>query len=232
MAIVTPTLLNIRTRVRFFIQEPVQANFKDSDINYAINHAQQTVATDIDQVDENYFVNTTPTQFTTVGGTKFYPLANDVWKVIRLEDFITATMIPFAEVNSFNNFLNNTSPPLVVGNNLEFVASIVGNSIGLLPVPGSSGQILQYWYVPILPDMMNDSDTSQIPIPFIDLLAIQAAIDVMIADEQDTSQLERRYSAELHRLTIAARSRNQQNPRYVRRTNDSSPLTGTWPGVI
>lgn len=232
MAITTPTRADLRARVRFFIQEPVQANFKDSDINYALNHAQQTVATDIDQVDENYFVATTPTQITTVAGQKFYPLANDVWKVVRLEDFITATMIPFAEVNSFNNFLNNTSPPLVVGNNLEFVASIVGNSLGLLPVPGSSGQVLQYWYVPILPDMASDSDTSPIPIPFLDLLSIQAAIDVMIADEQDTSQLERRYAEEKRRLTVAARSRNQQNPRYVRRSNDNSPMTGTWPGVL
>ena len=101
--VVTPTLLQLRGRVRFYIDEPVQANFQDSDLNWAINRAQQKVATEISLVDEQYFVNTTPTVVTSVAGQRFYPLASDFWKMTRLEDVNTGIRLEFGQFADQDN---------------------------------------------------------------------------------------------------------------------------------
>lgn len=224
--VVFPTLAQIRSRVRFYIDEPSQANFLDSDINWAINDMQQFVATEINQVDEKYFVSTTPTSITLVAQQQFYPLANDFWKMTRLEDQSTGLMIPFTEIDSQNNFFQTPIPPLVSITEAGYAAMIVGNSVGFTPMPTSASQTVDYYYVPILPDLGSDSSTSQIPRQFIDLLAIQAAIDCFIKDEQDTRQLEGRYTTRMNQLVRTTRNRQQQNPKKVRRVGDTTQYPG------
>lgn len=226
-AVVFPTLAQVRQRVRFYIDEPVQANFLDSDLNWAINDVQQDVAVDIAQVDEQYFVSTAPTVITFIANQQYYPLASDFYKMTRLEDLTTGLQIPFTDIDSQNNFFQNSIPPLVPINSGSYSAMIVGNSVGFTPQPTVSGQQAQYWYVPILPDMTSDSDASSIPRPFIDLLAIQAAIDAKIKDEDDTLALERKYSRKKMQLMNSVRNRQQQNPKHVRRVGDTA-----YPGWV
>lgn len=221
-----PTLKKIRQRTRFFIDEPVQANFTDSDLNYAINEAQQFVATEISQVDEQYFVSTTPTLITLQQNIQYYNLAPDFWKMTRLEDVQTGLPIAFTDINSQNQNIVSSVPPLVSSNSAGFSAMIVGNSLGFTPVPTQSGLQARYWYVPVLKDLTSDQSTSQIPRMFIDLVAIQAAIDAMIKDENDTSPLERAYNRKFSQLTRVARDRQQQSPKHVRRVNDSMGSPG------
>lgn len=216
--LVTPTLLQIRTRVRMFLQEPQQANYADSDINWAINQAQQEVATEISLVDEKYFVATTPTIITSVANQRFYPLATDFWKMTRLEDATTGLRLEFADFAQQNNFFADAVPPLVASNQIGYGMSIVGNSLAITPTPTTSGVSAQYWYVPVLQDMTSDTDSSVMPIMFIDLLAIQAAIDMLIGDEDDTVALERKYARRFNQLVRATRDRQQQSPKMVSRT--------------
>lgn len=216
-SLVTPTLLQIRQRVRRFIDEPQQANYSDSDINWAINVAQQEVATEISLVDEKWFVNTTPTVITSVAGQRFYPLTVDFWKMIRVEDSTTGLRLEFVDFTDQNNFFADSVPPLVAQNQIGYGISIVGNSLAISPTPTTSGVTCQYWYVPILQDMTSDTDTSQIPSMFIDLLAIHASIDMLISDEDDTAALERKYAMRFQQLVRATRDRQQQNPKTVSR---------------
>lgn len=221
-SLVTPTLLQIRQRVRFFIDEPQQANYADSDLNWAINTAQQQVATEISLVDEKYFVATTPTVITSVANQRFYPLAADFWKMTRLEDATTGLRLEFADFSQQNNFFADAVPPLVAPNQIGYAMSIVGNSLAITPTPTTSGVQAQYWYVPVLPDMTADADASPIPSMFIDLLAIQAAIDAFINDEDDTTTLQNKYNIRFNQLVRAARDRQQQSPKMVART--ATPL--------
>lgn len=220
-SVVNPTLLQIRQRVRMFIDEPQQANFTDANLNWAINAAQQEVATEISLVDEQYFVATTPTIITAVAGQRFYPLATDLWKIVRLEDVNTGLKIPITSFNQQENYYGGPIPPLVNIGQAGYTAAIVGNSLAFTPTPGASGITSQYWFVPVLPDMTSDSDTSQIPRAFIDLLAIQAAMDAMIEDEADTGPLERKYNRRFNQLVRGTRDRQQQDPRSVSRVSDS-----------
>lgn len=217
-ALVTPTLLQIRQRVRRFIDEPQAANYSDSDINWAINTAQQEVATEISLVDEKYFVATTPTVITSVANQRFYPLATDFWKMTRLEDATTGLRLEFADFSQQNNFFADAVPPLVASNQIGYGMSIVGNSLAITPTPTTNGVSCQYWYVPVLQDMTSDADTSAIPTMFIDLLAIQASIDMLISDEDDTTQLETKYNRRFNQLVRATRDRQQQSPKMVSRT--------------
>lgn len=217
-AVANPNLLQIRQRVRRFIDEPQQANYSDSDINWAINTAQQEVATEISLVDEKYFVATTPMVITSVAGQRFYPLASDFWKETRIEDATTGLRLEFTDFAAQNNFYGDAVPPLVASNQIGYGLSLVGNSIAITPTPTTSGLTAQYWYVPVLPDMTSDSDTTQIPVMFVDLLAIQGAIDMLISDEDDTTALERKYSRRFNQLVRASRSRQQQSPKMVTRS--------------
>lgn len=221
-SVVFPTKAQIRARVRRFIDEPVQANFSNTDIDWAINQAQQEVATEISLVDEKYFVNTTPTVVTSVANQRFYPLANDFWKMTRLEDASTGLRLEFADFANQNNFYADAVPPIVAGNQVGYGIAIVGNSLAFTPTPTTNGLTAQYWYVPVLPDMESDSDVSAIPPMFIDLLAMQAAIDMMISDEADSSALMTRYTRRFNQLVRATRDRQQQSPRGVSRVSAPS----------
>ena len=232
-----PTRADVRQRVRFYIDEPVQANFLDTDINYAINDNQQDIATEIDQVDELYRVIPTPTVIQMKANTQFYDLPDDFWKMVRLQDLQTGLPIDFTDINSQNDFFQNF-PPLITstpfGGFSAFLAGgsqangQTGASLGFTPIPTDGTKSVQFWYVPIIQDMDNDTDTSAIPRQFYDLLAIQAAIDCMIKDQSDTTQLERKYSRRLDQLKRTTRDRQQQSPKYVRRVGNTQGYPGYY----
>jgi hypothetical protein len=224
-----PSRADIRTRVRFYIDEPIQANFLDSDINYSINESQQDVATEIDQVNEHYRVNPVPITIQLKANTQFYDLPDSFWKCSRLQDAQTGLPIDFTDINSQND-LFNSFPPLITGYAMgAFSAMIVGGtttgqsgtSIGFTPIPTDATKSALMWYVPIIEDMDADDDTSAIPRQFYDLLAIQAAIDCLIKDQADTAQLERKYSRRIEQLKRTTRDRQQQNPKHVTRVSNS-----------
>lgn len=231
-----PTRQDVRNRVRFYIDEPVQANFLDVDINYAINDAQQFVATEIDQVDEKYRVNPTATTINLKVNTQYYDLALDFWKMTRIQDQQSGLPIDFTDVNSQNDFFQNF-PPLIntypFGGFSAFIVGgsslgQVGGSVGFTPTPTDSTKSILYWYVPIIQDLTDDSDSSAIPRQFMDLLAIQAAIDCRIKDDADTAQLERKFNRLIDQLKRTARDRQQQTPKYVRRTGNSQGFPGYY----
>lgn len=224
-AVYFPSRADIRGQVRFFIDEAVQANFTDADLNYAINTAQQDVATEMSLVNEQYFVNTTPTVITQIPGQQYYDLPTDFWKMVRLEDLTTGLQIPFTDIDSQNNFFQTAIPPLVSITFAGFAAMIVGNKVGFTPIPTATQQA-QFWYVPILPDLQSDTSTTQIPRQFTDLIAMKAAIYAMIKDEDDTTPLERQYAARFNQLVRATRDRQQQNPKKVRRIGDTTQYPG------
>lgn len=216
------TLKLIRQRVRFFLDEPVQANFLDADINYAINEAQQEVMLEIAQAGESFFVNTTPTVLNVVAGTQFYALADDFWKMVRMEDANTGVPVSFGDQNSQAE-VGRANAPLLTVNQLGSQAFIAGNSIGFRPTP-TAPQKFNYWYVPIVPDLSRETDQSPIPRPFVDILALRASIDGLVKDESEVQNLERQYIRRWNQLVRAVRDRQSQNPKYVRRVSSGYGL--------
>lgn len=214
-----PTLLQLRTRVRVFIDEVSQANFSDTSINYAINESQQSVATAIAQATEDYFVTPTSTPITILANTPNYALAADCWKIIKIQDSTTGLRIPYSKFGQRDKTPNVGGLTIPVTQSYGgYTYSLLGGSIVFDPTPTDTAFKPEYWYVPILPDMTADSDTSSIPRNFVDLVAIDAAIDMLIQDEDDTSALERKYNRRWQQMVMTSRDRQQQEPRRVTRT--------------
>ena len=75
---------------------------------------------------------------------------------------------------------------------------------------------------------LDDDDVTAIPRQFVDLLALQAAIDCYIKDEDDPSMLIAKYNRRLDQLKRTTRDRQQQSPKYVRRTSNSQGAGGYY----
>lgn len=232
-----PTLLDWRTRVRTFIDEDVQAYYKDSQINYALNQAQQWVANEITQVNEHYFANPIPTTITVtsanINGSSpgLYALATDFNKMIRMEIQSTGEQVPFIDINE-KSINNQAIPPLVntAGYGAGLQAYMLGSDVGFAPVPTDTSMIFQYWYDPIVPDLTNDTDVSVLPRNFSDIVPTKAAIDMFIKDEDQINNLTWKLNTEMEQLKRAARQRQTQNPKYVRRSGFDAPLY-PWLGM-
>lgn len=236
-AVYIPTLADWKARVRTFIDEAVQAYYTNTEIVYALNQAQQFFANEITQVNEHYFANPVPTTITVtaanINGTSpgLYALATDFNKMIRMEIQSTGEMVPAIDINE-KSINNQAVPPLVntagYGAGLQFY--ILGSNVGFAPTPTDTSMIFQYWYDPIVPDLVNDSDVSVLPRNFSDLVPTKAAIDMFIKDEDQINNLEAKMNLELDQLKRAARQRQTQNPKYVRRTGFDAPLY-PWLGL-
>jgi len=236
-AVYVPTLADYIARVRTFIDEATQAYYTNTEIIYAINKAQQWVANEITQVNEHYFANPVPTQIIvtaaniTGSSPGLYTLTVDFNKMIRMEIQSTGEMVPAIDINE-KSINNQAIPPLVntagYGAGLQFY--LLGNSVGFAPTPTDTTMVFQYWYDPIVPDMQATSDTSFLAANFTDLIPTKAAIDMFIKDEDQISNLQWKINIELDQLKRAARQRQTQNPKYVRRTGFDAPLY-PWLGM-
>lgn len=218
-ALGNPTRADLRGRVRVFIDEVTQANFTDTSINYALNEAQQRVAVEIAQATEDYFVNPVPVSITIQNNVAQYALAADCYKPIKVVDSATGLRIPYRKFGQVDQAPAIASTPLF-GNGYfsPYSFSMLGNFLVFNPTPTDTSFTPQYWYVPVLPDMTSDADSSSIPRPFVDLLCLDAAIDMLIQDEDDISPLQGKFNYRWAQMIKASRDRQQQEPRRVTRS--------------
>lgn len=217
-------LVNLRNRTRFYIDDTSQQDFTNADINYAINRAQQEVSAELRQVFEDFFVTNVPYLITTAANQELYPLPSDFIRLKRLERADTGEMVPMIDLNE-KSIYGNAVPPLVntAGYGSGISAYLLGEYLGLTPTPTDNTHPFNLYYVQRLADLVNDTDVTLIPSEYIDLLSILAAVDCMIKDESDTTQLRTLYAEKLDRLKRTARNRQTEMPKYVRR----SDFTGT-----
>jgi hypothetical protein len=228
-----PTLADLIARCRTYIDEATQANFTNTEIIYALNDAQQDVATEITQVNEHYFANVVPTLITPITNpiTQLYAVNSDFFKMIRLEIQTTGEMVPFIDINE-KSIDNIAIPPLVntAGYGAGMQAYMLGNSIGFTPPPTDPGMVFQYWYDPFVPDMTATTDVSILPRNFVDLLPELACVDMFIKDEDTIADIQNKFNRRIDQVKRTARQRQTQNPKYVRRTGFDAPLY-PWMGM-
>lgn len=214
------TLANLISRVRFFIDEPSQQNFTDSDISIALNFAQQDVAKEIVHTYEDYFekqADLNPAGGGTVAGTELYALPSDFLKFKRIERTDTGLVLPAIDLNEkYAAPLAPLTGSAVFGP-LSFY--VTGNSLGLTPVPQSVIPI-RLFYVYRLTDMdLITNPISDIPAEHHDMMSVRASIDMFIKDESDTSALEQRWNFLLDQMHRTLRQRQVQQPKSVRRVS-------------
>lgn len=216
------TLQQLIARTRFFIDEPSQQNFLDSDIISALNRGQEEVTKEINHVYQDYFekqADLRGDQATpgTVAGTELYALPSDFLYFKRIERTDTGELIPaLNDVNEKTSYSTALMPLILSGGSLSYY--VQDTAVGFTPTPATSIPI-RLTYVYRLPDMVLTTDTSAIPSEHHDLMAIYAAIECFIKDESDTSQFQNLWDQKLGRLVRTLRQRQIQEPKHVRRVD-------------
>ena len=87
-----------------------------------------------------------------------------------------------------------------------------GTKLGV--VAPSSSCTLRIWYIKRLADFAGDTDTTEIPAEFQNLIALQAAKLAMPSEMQSFPHQDE-YEQETNRLAAYIECRQRQSPRYV-----------------
>lgn len=228
-----PNLTTLVARVRFLIDEPTAQNFTDTDIIQAINFSQQDVAKEITHIYEDYFekqaalnpVNGVIGTGGTIPGTEFYTLPADFLKFKRIERADTGE--PITPIDQNEKAWNSQNLTSVVQQNAPLSYYVTGNSVGFNPIPATVIPIT-LTYVYRLSDLnfivAGVTDISDIPAEHHDMIAIRAAIDMFIKDQEDTTALDNRWNFLLDQLHRTLRQRQIQAPKRVRRVESGDGI--------
>lgn len=223
-----PNLTTLVARVRFLIDEPTAQNFTDTDIIQAINFAQQDVAKEVTHIYEDYFEKQAalnPAGGGTIAGTEFYTLPSDFLKFKRIER--TDTGEPITPIDQNEKAWNSQSLVTIIQQSAPLSYYVTGNAVGFNPIPATVIPITMT-YVYRIPDLnfitAGVTDISDIPAEHHDMIAVRAAIDMFIKDQEDTTALENRWAFLMDQMHRTLRQRQIQAPKRVRRTDTTSIL--------
>jgi hypothetical protein len=108
---------------------------------------------------------------------------------------------------------------------------VMGGNLFILPQ--NSNQLVQVWYVPMLPPMLNDTDMLSFSLSgWSEFVIVDAAIKALIKEEslEQAEALSARKSALLERIEVAATARDVDQPNTISnvRATMSDPGFSSW----
>jgi hypothetical protein len=141
-------------------------------------------------------------QYTLPNGSITYNNANTnvpfipppFYKLLGVDLALNSANNAYVTVNKFN-FIDrnrfvypNTASTIYGVFNLQY--RVMGNTIMFIPTP-SGGQVLRMWYIPRLPQLLSDTDTTSIGVSgWIEYAIVRAAKYALDKEESDTSKLD------------------------------------------
>lgn len=100
---------------------------------------------------------------------------------------------------------------------------LMGNKIMFIPVP-SSGQPICLWYIPRLPYLLAETDTTSVSISgWIEYVIVDAAIKALAKEESDTSVLMVQKAELKQRIEASAANRDAAEPEYIQDSRNNGP---------
>lgn len=238
----------------------VNSNFvTDAELNSYINQSMFELYDLLITVFEDYFL-ATPVQFATNGSQWIYPLpdgtltfqnginpqvnmvAPPFYKLKGVDLALETATNAYVTINKFN-FINrnrfvypNTASTIYGVFNLQY--RLMGNTLEFIPTP-TAGQNIRIWYVPRLPQLLNDTDTTTIGISgWIEYVIVKAAYYALTKEESDTSALVLQLEALTERIMTTASNRDEGQPDTISDTRAGngngwgSGFGGGWNGGI
>lgn len=214
-----------------------------SEWNFFINQAMYELYDLLITVYEDLYI-ATPVQFLADGSTYLYPLpngSNTFTNSVSLQPFIPA---PFYKLTGVDLALNSASNAFVTVNKFNFVdrnrfvypntAStiygvfnlqyrLLGSNIEFIPTP-SGGQTMRLWYIPRLPVLLQDNDTTTTGISgWLQYVIIRAAKYALDKEESDTTKLDSELLFLKARIEETASNRDAGMPDKI-----SDTRAGNW----
>lgn len=201
-----------------------QGYFTPTQVNLWINLAQRQVQMRLLQAGQNWYMKPVTTQ--TVAGQSDYVLPSDFIMEHRLEFVLSGT-----------GTSENRQPLLKITTNQQDLTSITqGNPssysikkdrVTLYPTP-QTANTLRLYYSPRVADLVNDSDTPDVPEQFMEYLALLAAFDGYIKDDRVPDNLSMKLLKYEELLKQMAQERTQDQSRQIVATGDYDTGGGSW----
>lgn len=254
-AIPTPTAEMTLSQIRLAAQQRadrVGSNFvTQAEWNSYINQSMFELYDLLVTVYEDYFI-ATPIQFIADGLTYLYQLPNGSNTFTNSLTGQTFTPQPFYKLSGVDLALNTANNAFVTVNKFNFIdrnrfvypntAStiygvfnlqyrVMGNNIEFIPTP-SGGQIIRMWYIPRLPQLLQETDTTSISISgWIEYVIVKAAYYALTKEEgSNTIDLQAQLAALQKRIEETASNRDAGIPDKISDNNYGNWANGWYGG--
>lgn len=151
---------------------------------------------------------------TLTSGLDTYPLPTDFYKMRKLELACDSTLTKWRKLHPSDLSDSTRHQSASVR---RFRYRIQGSSVlVLMPVPTSSTQVIRLWYIPIGPQLVNDSDAITFYVPAEQKLVLNIAYrDCLVRQDLDTSTVDREIDKLTAQLRRAGDSRDAGEPFYL-----------------
>lgn len=212
----SPTLATLRTRVRERANMENSTFVSDSElnryINYSINDLRDKM---IIKTGEEYFADTEP--YTLVDGTEEYSLPADFYKVISCQVlgdnglYFPLKRFEYAEQNEYARPLYYRSA--------DIRYRIRGSKLVINPATNIGGRVIRLIYVPLPPELTQDSDTLEGFNGWDEYVILLSAIKCLQKEEQDVADLKQELMVMDARLDKMMDNRDHSQPARVQDTS-------------
>lgn len=182
------TLTNLQTGVRVYLDESVQADFLDSEVTRSINYAYHDLISRIINDYELFYETITPFAYSVVANQQEYAIDPTLIKVTRVEinyapqqsNSVALRAIPVKMEEALLNLSNSAASGSVFNAGYYLHGNIGNQTIGFIPLPtqaDTTGQSIKVWGIAMPTDLVNGTDTANIPYVdnFAQLIELKAA---------------------------------------------------------
>ena len=169
-------MAQLRTLVRFYIDDRGSSRFTDAELLVFLNEGQKEVQKIIDEADENFFSDCQSYSVVTDTDSYEFGLPDNLKKVIQVERLVSGgTPVPAEYVE----FRKRHDYP-AIRHELNYFGIVKtapmyylrGLKIGI--ANPTESYTLRLWYTYAIPDLVNDADRSEIPPEYRNLIALSA----------------------------------------------------------
>jgi hypothetical protein len=180
------TQSELRTHTRVYLDETSEADWKDSQINRALNYAYMELFAAVVETYEDYYRTKAVTGL--VASQQEYALPDGFYKVRRIEVKYSSDD-PYNKANPFNFDQQRRSLSDVnAGSTSDPEYYLNGSFLGLVPIPSQDVTAgLLMWYIKQPDAMDEDDDFVNIPFPerYAGLIPLGAAAELLRKGQQE-----------------------------------------------
>lgn len=218
------TFLQLQQLVSYYLDDLNFGYFTQTQVKLWLNLAQKEVQKRLIKAGQNYYLRCSQT--TLVVNQQEYELPTDFKKEHRLELIISGTA-PNESKQILLPITLNQQDLIQQGPGESRFYTFKRNRLVIYPAP-LTAYVMKLYYSYAVADMVNDSDTPDVPEQYHELIALIAAEDGFIKDGRASDLLNKRMSDFQKQMDSDAQERNQDMPRTVVETGNDSYSGYVW----
>jgi hypothetical protein len=180
------TLQTLENQVAYLLDDLNFGYFTKTQVDFWINNAQREVQKRLLQTPGNWYVKRVNTG--TVYNQSDYALPSDFLKLHRVELVLSGT--PPNEVKGpLDSITPNELDQLPPGPGTPSCWYTLQNILSVYPAPDTANQTLRIFYSYLVADMVNATDTPDVPLQYQEFVGLLAAKQGFIKDSRDPAPL-------------------------------------------